>query len=144
MYFADVDGRLNAYDTSDGSAKWTYGAGLGASATPSVSSDGTIVPAGGDGGLLSIRDEGDRAELVWERDDIQQLGIPVHTADSSIVTVTGRNGQLALTTIDARSGETVTERPLPGASGFTVGTSIGPGGQVVTSTYLGEIFTYAR
>lgn len=144
VYFSDVDGRLNAYDTSDGSARWTYGAGFGASATPSLSPDGSLVPAGGDGGLLSIRDEGDRAALAWERDDVQQRGIPVHTADSTIVTVTESDDGLALTTFDADTGDTVTERALPGASGFTVGTSVGPDGQVVTSTYLGEVFTYAQ
>lgn len=143
VYLADVDGRLSAYKTSDGTAKWTYGAGFGASGTPSISSDGSIVPTGGDAGVRSLRDEGDRATLEWERNDLQQLGTPVHAADDTIVTVTGRGNELVISTVDANTGDTVADRPLPGATGFTVGTSIGPDGQVVTSTYLGEIFTYS-
>ncbi|MGA9874084.1 MAG: PQQ-binding-like beta-propeller repeat protein [Rhodococcus sp. (in: high G+C Gram-positive bacteria)] len=142
-YIADVDGRLSAYNTSDGSEKWTYGAGFGASASPSVSPDGILVPAGGEGGLRAVRDDGDRATEVWTRDDVQQLGSPVQTADGTLATVVRRDDELMLSTFDATSGDTTSERPLPGATGFTVGTSIGPDGQVVTATYLGEVFTYA-
>jgi len=142
VYVADVDGRVNAYNTSDGSAKWTYGAGFGASGTPSVSADGNIIPAGGDGGLLSLSDDDDHASVVWSREDIEQLGIPVQTADGTALVINRRQDELLLDSIDTNSGETLASRPLPGATGFTVGTSIGPAGQVVTSTYLGEIFTY--
>lgn len=142
VYLADVDGRLSAFDTADGSSKWTFGVGVGASASPSVSADGTIVPSGGGVALQSIRDEGDSASLSWIRDDLRQVGVPVQTADDTVLTVTGRGDELALSSVDAASGSTISDRAVPGASGFTVGTSIGPDGQVVTSTYLGEIFTY--
>ena len=59
------------------------------------------------------------------------------------MTVTGRGNELVISTVDANTGDTVADHPLPGATGFTGGTSIGPDGQVVTSTYLGEIFTYS-
>lgn len=143
VYFADVDGRLSAYNAADGSPKWTYGVGLGASSTPSVSAGGTIVPAGGERTVRALRDDGDHASPVWERDDLRQLGIPVQTADGTVLAVTGRGDELVLSSLDAGSGATISDRPLPGATGFTVGTSVGPDGQVVTSTYLGEIFTYA-
>lgn len=143
VYFADVDGRLSAYNAADGSSKWTYGAGLGASSTPSVSADDSIVPAGGDGAVQSVRDDGDHASPVWQRDDLRQLGIPVQTADGTVLVITGRGDELLLSSLDAVSGETISDRPLPEATGFTVGTSVGPDGQIVTSTYLGEIFTYA-
>ncbi len=142
VYIADVDGRINAYNSSDGSAKWTYGAGFGASATPSVSAEGNIIPAGGDGGLRLLVDDGDHASLRWSREDVEQLGIPVQTADDTALVITRREDELILASIDTNSGDTVASQPLPGATGFTVGTSIGPAGQVVTSTYLGEIFTY--
>ncbi|WP_089243100.1 outer membrane protein assembly factor BamB family protein [Rhodococcoides kyotonense] len=143
VYVADVDGRLTAYDASNGASKWAYGAGFGSSASPSVSADGSIVPAGGDGLLQSIRDDGDHATQVWARDDLQQVGLPVQSADDVVHTVTRRGDELVLTSLDTNSGDTVSQRPLPGAEGFTVGTSVGPDGQLVTSTYLGEIFTYA-
>nr|WP_296767784.1 PQQ-binding-like beta-propeller repeat protein [Rhodococcus sp. (in: high G+C Gram-positive bacteria)] len=141
VYLADVDGRLNAYNTSDGSSKWTFGAGFGASGTPSVSADGFIVPAGGSG-IRSISDDGDHASPRWSRDDVEQAGSPIQTAGGTAVVVVRRDGELVLESLDANSGDTISSTPLPGATGFTVGMSIGPDGQVVTSTYLGEIFTY--
>ncbi|WP_245819990.1 outer membrane protein assembly factor BamB family protein [Rhodococcoides yunnanense] len=143
VYISDVDGRLSAYNSVDGASKWTYGAGFGTSGAPSVSADGSIVPSGGDGELRSIRDDGDHATQVWSRDDLRQAGIPVHTADGTVQTVVRRGDELVLSSIDANSGETITDRPLPGATGSTVGTSVGPDGQLVVSTYLGEIFTYS-
>jgi len=142
IYLADVDGRVSAFDASNGSQRWTFGAGFGASNTPSVASDGSIVPSGGEGSVRSIRDDGTSASVAWSRDDLQQLGTPVSTADGRIVTVVGRGDDAVLVALDSASGETVSEQVLEGASGPTVGTSIGPDGQVVTSTYLGEIFTY--
>lgn len=142
IYLADVDGRVSAFDASNGSQRWTFGAGFGASNTPSVAGDGSIVPSGGEGSVRSIRDDGTSASVSWSRDDLQQLGTPVSTADGRIVTVVGRGDDVVLVALDSASGETVSEQVLDGASGSTVGTSIGPDGQVVTSTYLGEIFTY--
>ena len=63
--------------------------------------------------------------------------------DGTLVTVTGRGDELYLTSLNSGTGETISDRVLPGAAGFTVGTSIGPDGQVITASYLGEIFTYA-
>lgn len=141
VYLADVDGRLTAFDTSDGSSRWTVGAGFGASGAPSVSSDGTIVPSGGKG-MRAVQDYGDRASVIWERNELQQLGTPIQTQDGTIVTVIGRGDELMLTSLDSASGDTESEQPLPSATGFTVGTSVGPDSQVVTSSYLGEIYTY--
>ncbi|KZF05585.1 cell surface protein [Rhodococcus sp. EPR-157] len=143
VYLADVDGRLSAFDTVDGSVKWTFGAGFGDRGTPSVSSDGYIVPVGGRTGVRAIRDDGDSASVAWSRDDVQQLGTPVQAKDGTLVTVTGRGDELYLTSLNSGTGETISDRVLPGAAGFTVGTSIGPDGQVITASYLGEIFTYA-
>lgn len=143
VYIADVDGRVGAYNASDGTVKWTQGAAFGASGSPSVSSTGLIVPTGGDSGMQALQDDGDHATLVWSRNDLQQAGIPVQSADGTVQTVVRRGEELALTNLDAQSGTTNSEQILPDATGFTVGTSIGPDGEVVTSTYLGEIFTYA-
>ncbi|NIL78095.1 Uncharacterized protein RhoFasB10_04258 [Rhodococcus sp. B10] len=143
VYVADVDGRLTAYGAGDGASKWAYGAGFGVSASPSVSADGSIVPSGGDGIVQSIRDDGDHATQVWARDDLKQAGGPVQSADGVVHTVVRRGDDLVLTSLDGSSGETLSESTLPGAQGSTVGTSVGPEGQMVTSTNLGEIFTYA-
>ena len=47
---------------------------------------------------------------------------------------------LAVLTFDTDTGETLDQDTLPGAEGFTVGTSIGPNGEVVTPTLIGEVF----
>jgi hypothetical protein len=103
-----------------------------------------IIPAGaGDGHLLAVQDKGDHAELVWERKDLLQLGVPAQTAGNTGYTVVreGDNG-LSLVTFDTRSGETVAQNTLPGAVGFTVGTSVGPNGEVVTPSAIGELFVF--
>ncbi|CCQ16984.1 Cell surface protein [Rhodococcus sp. AW25M09] len=142
LYLADVDGRLTAFDTADGRQKWTEGTGIGLGSSPSIASDGTIIPAGGDGTLIGLRDNGDSAERIWMRDDVQQAGTAAQSADGRGHTVVRDGDGLALLTFDAATGETVDSQPLPDVVGSTVGTSIGPDGQVVTASYLGEIFTY--
>ena len=142
VYVADVDGRLTAFDTSDGRQKWTEGTGLGIGASPSIAADGTIVPAGGDGTLVGLRDNGDSVERKWVRDDIEQAGAAAQSADGRGHTVVRDGDGLALITFDSATGETVDSQPVPDVVGSTVGTSIGPDGQVVTASYLGEIFTY--
>ncbi|OZE74721.1 cell surface protein [Rhodococcus sp. 15-649-2-2] len=142
VYVADVDGRLTAFDTADGRQKWTEGTGLGVGASPSIAADGTIVPAGGDGTLVGLRDNGDSVERVWVRDDIEQAGTAAQSADGRGHTVVRDGDGLALLTFDSATGNTVDSQPVPDVVGGTVGTSIGPDGQVVTASYLGEIFTY--
>ncbi|NIL83396.1 Uncharacterized protein RhoFasGS6_00748 [Rhodococcus fascians] len=142
VYLADVDGRLSAFDTADGRQKWTEGTGLGIGGSPSIASDGTIVPAGGDGTLMGLRDNGDSAERVWVRDDIEQAGAAAQSADGRGHTVVREGDGLALLTFDAATGESIDSQPVPDVVGTTVGTSIGPDGQVVTASYLGEVFTY--
>ncbi|MFI8566815.1 PQQ-binding-like beta-propeller repeat protein [Rhodococcus sp. NPDC078407] len=142
LYVADVDGRLMAFDTTDGRQKWTEGTGLGIGGSPSIASDGTIVPSGGDGTLMGLRDNGDSAERVWVRDDVEQAGAAAQSADGRGHTVVRDGDDVALITFDAATGDTVDSQSVPDVIGSTVGTSIGPDGQVVTASYLGEIFTY--
>ena len=142
VYVADIDGRLTAFDTADGRQKWTEGTGLGMGGSPSIAADGTIVPAGGDGTLIGLRDNGDSVERVWVRDDIEQAGTAAQTADGHGHTVVRDGDGLALLAFDSATGETLDSQPVPDVVGSTVGTSIGPDGQVVTASYLGEIFTY--
>ena len=142
VYVADIDGRLTAFDTADGRQKWTEGTGLGIGGSPSIAADGTIVPAGGDGTLIGLRDNGDSVERVWVRDDIEQAGTAAQTADGHGHTVVRDGDGLALLAFDSATGETLDSQPVPDVVGSTVGTSIGPDGQVVTASYLGEIFTY--
>ncbi|MCX5046082.1 PQQ-binding-like beta-propeller repeat protein [Aldersonia sp. NBC_00410] len=143
VYVSDNDRRLIAVDAQDGTTKWVYDLGYAPWGSAAVV-DGLIVPAGGENGhLLAVRDRGDHAELAWERKDQDQLGAPAIAAGSTGYTVV-RSGShdLALLTFDTESGQTVASDILPDAHGVTVGTSIGPEGEVLTSSYIGELFVY--
>ncbi|MGW5145944.1 outer membrane protein assembly factor BamB family protein [Rhodococcus koreensis] len=142
VYANDNWGTMWAIDSATGDAKWSYDIGYAAAGSPSTSAGGLIIPAGGpDGHLLALQDKGDHAELVWERKDLLQLGVPAQTAGSTGYAVVreGTDG-LAMLTFDTGTGETLDQDTLPGAKGFTVGTSVGPKGEVLTPTLLGELF----
>ena len=142
VYTNDNWGTLWAIDSATGDAKWSYDIGYADAGSPSTSADGLIIPAGGlDGHLLALQDKGDHAELVWERKDLLQLGVPAQTAGSTGYAVVreGTDG-LAMLMFDTGTGETLDQETLPGAKGFTVGTSVGPKGEVLTPTLLGELF----
>jgi outer membrane protein assembly factor BamB len=142
VYINDNWGTVWAIDAATGDPKWSYDIGYAAAGSPSTSADGLIIPAGGlDGHLLALQDKGDHAELAWERRDILHLGVPAQTAGSTGYSVIreGVDGLAALT-FDTSTGETLDQDTLPGAKGFTVGTSIGPEGEVLTPTLLGELF----
>ena len=144
VYTTDNNGTLWAIDAATGDPVWSYDIGFNSAGSPSTSDDGLIIPAGAaDGHLLAVQDKGDHAELVWERKDLLQLGVPAQTAGDTGYTVVreGDNG-LSLITFDTRSGETVAQNTLPGAVGFTVGTSVGPNGEVLTPSAIGELFVF--
>lgn len=147
VYVSDNTGKLLAVNAADGTVKWTYDLGFVPLGSASTSADGLIIPSGGkDGHLIAIRDKGDHAELAWERKDLLQLGVPAQTAGSTGYTVvrrgTGNDADLAMLTFDTQSGATLDEDVLPGAKGLTVGTSIGPDGEVLTPTLIGELFVF--
>lgn len=142
VYANDNAGHLWVLDTESGSLRWTYDLGYAVRGGPSVSDRGVIIPAGAENGrLLALRDRGDHAEVLWERADVVQRGAAAQTSGSTAYTVIrdGENG-LALLTFDTATGETLDRDTLPGASGSTTGTSVGPDGQVLTPTLIGELF----
>jgi outer membrane protein assembly factor BamB len=141
IYLTDVDGTVRAYDTQQGNEKWAYFTGHRATGSPAVTAGGLIVPSGGDGAhLLALRDAGDRPEVAWEREDVVQQGAPALTAGNTGYTVTGNPNSLSVVTFDTENGSTLGTVELPGATGFSTGTSIGPDGEVVVPTALGQVF----
>ncbi|NLE82468.1 MAG: PQQ-like beta-propeller repeat protein [Rhodococcus sp.] len=142
VYATDNEGTLWAFDAETGDSKWSHDLGYVPAGSPSTSADGLLIPAGGDDShLMALRDLGDHAEIAWEREDLQQVGTSAQTAgDTGYTTVReGENG-IAVLTFDTETGETLDEDTLPGAEGSTVGTSVGPDGEVVTPTFIGGLF----
>ncbi|HEY5852605.1 MAG TPA: PQQ-binding-like beta-propeller repeat protein [Aldersonia sp.] len=145
LYVTDNVRRLIALDTATGATKWFYDLGYNPVGTSSMTAEGLIVPGGGtaDGHLLALRDSGDHAELAWERTEVVQRGSPAQAANGLGYTVVrGDGSDLDLLTFDAETGATIAQDVLPDARGLTVGTSLGPDGEVATTTFIGELFVF--
>ena len=138
VYAGDNQGTLWALDAATGQVRWNQSLGYPAAGTPSVSADGLIIPAPGEGGhLLALRDEGDHAEVAWERGDVAPVGASAQ-AGGAVGYTEVREGPdasapTALLTFDTETGETLDQDTLPGGSGPTIGTAIGPDGEVLTT-----------
>ncbi|RJO75334.1 cell surface protein [Nocardia panacis] len=142
VYVGDNSARLIAVDTASGATRWVRQLEFVARGGISVAEDGRIIPAGDDGYLLALRDAGDRAENLWERKDLALRGTPVQTAGNTGYTVAAIGDGLNLITFDTKSGATVDSELLPDALGSTTGPAIGPQGEVVVATRIGEVFVF--
>ncbi|MBL1079223.1 PQQ-binding-like beta-propeller repeat protein [Nocardia sp. 2] len=141
VYVGDNENRLLALDTADGRTKWVQDLGFPVRGGISIS-DGLLIPSGDEGHLLALRDQGDSAEIVWERKDLGLRGRPVQTSGGTGYTVAPIGTGLTLVTFDTATGATVDSDELPDAEGTTVGTSIGAEGEVVVATRIGELFVF--
>jgi outer membrane protein assembly factor BamB len=144
VYVNGRDGHLWALDSADGKPKWSIPLKFTPQTPPSVTPDGLIVSGGGpDTKLVAVKDGGDRAEVAWTRDDVGPLSTSSLAGASVAYTVT-RNGQgMALLVFDPTDGHTLNSYPLPGATGYPVGVSIGHDRRVVTATSDGRVFGFS-
>lgn len=145
VYVNGRDERLWALDSADGTAKWSVPLDYLAQTPPSVSPDGLIVAGGGPGAkLMGVKDNGDRGEVVWTRDDVMPLSTTSQSGADVAYAVTrdGENGQ-ALLVFDPADGRTVNSYPLPRATGWPVGVSLGQDRRVVTATSDGQVYGFA-
>ncbi|ULN49840.1 PQQ-binding-like beta-propeller repeat protein [Mycolicibacterium goodii] len=144
IYVSGRDERLWALNSADGSAKWSVPLDHLAQTPPSVSPDGLIISGGGpDARLTAVRDDGDRGEVVWTRDDVAPLSTSSRSGDVGYtVAREGGYGQ-SLLVFDTGDGRTLETHPLPDATGWPVGVSIGHDGRVVTATSDGQVYGFA-
>ena len=81
--------------------------------------------------------------MTWTRDDVAPLTTSsqagTHVAYS--VVRDGDNGQ-ALLVFDPADGHTVNSYPLPEATGWPVGVSVGQDRRVVTATSTGQVYGF--
>lgn len=144
VYVNGRDQRLWALDSSDGKPKWSVPLDYLAQTPPSVSPDGLIVAGGGPGAkLVGIRDKGDHADVLWTRDDVAPLSATSRAGDGIAYTVAkdGDAGQ-ALLVFDPNDGHTVNSYPMPQATGWPVGVSVGHDRRVITATSDGQVYGF--
>jgi outer membrane protein assembly factor BamB len=144
-YVSGRDNHLWAINTADGKPKWSVPLDYLAQTPPSVSPDGLIVAGGGPGSkLVAVHDGGDKGEVVWTRNDVVPLSTSSRAGSGVGYTVAkdGENGQ-ALLVFNPADGRTVNSYPLPQATGWPVGVSIGHDRRVVTATSSGQVYGFA-
>ncbi|MCT7659161.1 PQQ-binding-like beta-propeller repeat protein [Mycobacterium deserti] len=145
VYVNGRDRRLWAIDTADGAPKWSVPLDFLAQTPPSVSPDGLIVAGGGpEAKLVAVKDAGDRGEVAWTRDDVMPLSTSSQSGTDTAYSVVrdGERGQ-ALLVFDPADGRTLKSYPLPNATGYPVGVSIGHDRRVVTATSDGLVYGFA-
>ena len=144
VYVNGRDQKLWALNSADGTPKWSVPLNYLAQTPPSVSPDGLIVAGGGpEAKLTAVRDTGDHGEIAWTRDDV----VPLTTssrADGVGYTVAreGGHGQ-SLLVFDTGDGHTLNSYPVPEATGWPVGVSIGHDHRIVTATSDGQVYGFA-
>jgi outer membrane protein assembly factor BamB len=143
-YVNGRDQRLWAINTADGKAKWSVPLNFLAQTPPSVSPNGLIVAGGGpDAKLMAVRDNGDKGDVVWTRDDVTPLTTTSRAAGLGYtVAREGGHGQTLLV-FDTSDGHTLNSYPLPEATGWPVGVSIGHDRRVVAATSDGQVYGFA-
>ncbi|MBU3705600.1 MAG: PQQ-like beta-propeller repeat protein [Mycobacterium sp.] len=145
VYVTGRDRQLWAVDAENGDAKWSVPLEFQPQTPPSVSPGGLIIAGGGpDTRLIALRDEGDRAETLWRRDDVTPLTTSSQAGDRAAYTVVsdGQGGLSLLVFDPADGGRSVNIYPLPDATGFPVGVSVGFDRSVVTATSAGQVFSF--
>lgn len=148
VYVNGRDQRLWALDTANGTPKWSVPLTFLAQTPPAVSPGGLIVAGGGPNThLVAFRDRGDHAEQVWRRDDTTPLSASSLAGGAVAYTVVAGTdagpGGLSLLAFDPADGHSVNSYPLPEASGFPLGVSVGHDRRVVTATSTGQVYSFA-
>jgi len=143
VYVGDNEGGIHALDAATGDTIWSHATGYAAGGSPSLSPEGLIMPSGGgDGGLMAIKDMGDRAQRVWTKDALVNRGIPTQAAGgvayAAVSTTLGND----LVVVDTATGAELDREPMPGLTIFTVGTTVAPDGTVLVPTITGDLFAF--
>jgi outer membrane protein assembly factor BamB len=144
VYVNSRDGKLWALDSSDGEPKWSVPLGFSPQTPPSVRPDGLLVSGGGpDAKLVAVRDNGDRGDVLWRREDVTALCTASQAGDDVGYTVvrSGDNG-LALLVFRTGDGRTANTYPLPQATGWPVGVSVAADRRVITATSDGQVYGF--
>ncbi len=133
------DGEANTYalDARTGELLWLYPIGYTPIGSPSVSSNGRIIPAPLNGVAIAIQDRGDHAELLWTQTGTAFNGLLVQTGNDLAYTSSTQGA----VTIDATTGDVVDlaafEIPVT-----TVGTALSSSGMVFFAQANGVLYGF--
>jgi outer membrane protein assembly factor BamB len=148
-YLNGRDQRLWALNVADGKPRWSAPLGFLAQTPPAVTPQGLIVSGGGpDTRLVAFKDAGDHADQLWRRDDVTPLSSASLAGTGVGYTVAGGPPQdgapgMSLLVFDPGNGHTVNSYPLPAATGYPVGVSVGTDRRVVAATSDGQVYGFA-
>ncbi|HEX6420515.1 MAG TPA: PQQ-binding-like beta-propeller repeat protein [Acidimicrobiales bacterium] len=144
VYLNDNAGNLHALDAATGQAIWQLPLGYATGGSPSLSPSGLIMPAGGArGAVVAVADRGDRGEVVWRREAWLNRGVATQAGGGrAYLTVDAGDRHNDLVVVDTATGDALDREPLPGVTGFTVGTTLGPDGTVYVPTIRGQLFAF--
>lgn len=147
IYVNDNVGALHAIDARTGKEIWHYNIGYAPGGSQSTSPNGFIVPAGGSKApLLCIMDAGDSARLMWRNDGMINRGVATQTAGgliyATIADDTRGRSYNYVAVIDTKTGKQIDREELPGSTFFTVGTTVGPEGNIYIPSFNGNLFAF--
>ena len=91
---------------------------------------------------MALKDSGDRAEVVWRREDVAPLTTSSQAGPVAYAAVAQGNGQ-SLLVFDPADGHTLNSYPLDQAAGFPVGVSVGTDRRVVVATSAGQVYSFS-
>ncbi|MDD9934719.1 MAG: PQQ-binding-like beta-propeller repeat protein [Myxococcales bacterium] len=137
IYGTDNADNLFALDADSGALIWLYPLGYTPLGSPAVDARGRIMPGGAGSGAraLALRDGGDGAELLWEREDVANAGLTVMAGEVAYVVSQG------MVTLDVLTGETLDEDPAE--TDATIGITLASDGRVYTAGLTSGIFAFA-
>jgi outer membrane protein assembly factor BamB len=146
VYVSGRDEHLWAINSDDGTPRWSVPLNYLAQTPPSVTPDGLVIAGGGPGSrLTAVRDTADEGQVLWTRDDTSPLTTSSLAGLGYAVVRDGSADKpgLALAVFTLGDGNVVNTYPLPNATGWPVGVSIGHDGRVVAATSDGQVYGFA-
>ncbi len=146
LYVNDSANHMLALSAEDGGTLWSFDLGYTPLGSACTSRSGVILPTGGIGApLVALRDAGDRAEILWERPDLESRGIAVQRGTDRAYVVAARAGGrlgIRLLVLDLATGQTLDEESVSATEFASVGTSMSEEGRVYVPGFSGGVWGF--
>lgn len=144
VYVNGRDQRLWALNAADGHAKWYVELHFQPQTPPTIAPGGLVISGGGpDTQLVGIKDSGNRADVLWRRDDVTPLTTSAQAGADVAYTVAAAPSGMTLLAFEPGNGKTLDTYPLPQADGHPVGLSVSNDRRVVATTSAGQVYSFA-